>query len=122
MNRRMLLKVTGLVAIAGAAVTLPRIAERRSATVAAVPDGTRLTMSEPGTYRITGRVRLDAPLVEISGITHTQRMSWSGLNGATQPVAGFTTFEHFDGQQMTRTIRVRGGRLEGVTAVPMNFA
>jgi hypothetical protein len=122
MNRRILLKVTGLAAIAGAVVTLPRVAERRATMVAAVPDGARLTMREPGTYRISGRVRLDAPLVEISGITHTQRMSWAGLDGTTQPVAGLTTFEHFDGHQMTRTIHVRGGHLEGVTAVPMDLA
>ena len=122
MNRRMLLKVTGLAAIVGAAVTLPRADERRAAVVASVPSSTYLTMHEPGTYRISGRVRLDAPLVEISGITHTQRISWSGLARVERPIASFTTFEHFDGLEMTRTIRVRGGHLEGVTAVPMDFA
>jgi hypothetical protein len=120
MNRRMLLKVTGLAAIAGAALTLPRVTGPRATPVAAVPEGTRLTMREPGTYRISGRVRLDAPSVEISGITHTQRISWSGLDGAVRPTASFTTFEQFDGRAMTRTIQVRGGQLEAVTAMPID--
>jgi hypothetical protein len=122
MNRRRLLNLVGLGAIVGAALTLPRVTGPRATSVAAVSSGTRLTMREPGTYRITGRVRLDAPLVEISGITHTQRMSWSGLQGVTQPVASFTTFEHFDGSEMTRTIHLRGGHLEAVTALSMDLA
>ncbi|MGD9892522.1 MAG: hypothetical protein AB7R89_31575 [Dehalococcoidia bacterium] len=122
MNRRMLLKVTGLLAIAGAAVTLPRVGERRPTITAVTPSATRLTMQEPGTYRISGRVRLDAPQVEINGITHTQRISWSSRDSAKPPIATFTTFEHFDGAELTRTIRVRGGHLESVTSVPMDFA
>jgi hypothetical protein len=122
MNRRILLKVTGLGAIAGAVVILPRVGDRRPTKTAVTPSDTRLTMREPGTYRISGQVRLDAPVVEISGITHTQRMSWSGLESAKRPIASFTTFEHFDGLEMTRTIHVRGGHLEAVTAVPMDFA
>jgi hypothetical protein len=122
MNRRVFLTMTGLATIAGAVVTLPRAVGRGSDTVASVPSGTRLAIREPGTYRISGRVRLDAPLVEISGITHTQRMSWSGLEGSGRPTASFTTFEHFDGPGMTRMIRVRGGRLEAVTAVPVVLA
>ena len=122
MNRRVLLKVTGLVALAGAVETVSRAAGRHSERVAAVPDGTQLAIREPGTYRIAGRVRLEAPLVEISGISHTQQISWSGLDGAEQPFVSFTTFEHFDEPGMTRTIRVRGGHLEGVSAVPVDFA
>ena len=122
MNRRMLLKVTGLAAIAGATLPLPRVTGPRATPVAAVPEGTRLTMREPGTYRISGRVRLDAPQVEISGITHTQRISWSGWAGAAHPIASFTTFEHVDGRAMTRTIQVRGGQLEAVSAVPIDLA
>jgi hypothetical protein len=121
MNRRVLLKVAGLMVVGGTVVTLTRAAPRPE-TVATVPGGTRLTFREPGTYRITGRVRLDAPQVEISGITHTQRISWSSLDSPERPTAGFTTFEHFDGPEMTRTIRVRGGYLESVTAEPMDFA
>jgi hypothetical protein len=90
--------------------------------VAAVPSGGRLAIREPGTYRISGRVRLDAPLVEISGIGHTQQISWSGLEGSGQPVASFTTFERFDRPGMTPIIRVTGGHLESVTAVPVDYA
>lgn len=122
MNRRVFLKLTGSVAAAGAVGALSGVAARRAGTAASVPSGTRLTIHEPGTYRITGQVRLDAPLVEISGITETQRISWSGLGGAGRPIASFTAFEHFDGPGMTRTIQVRGGRLESVTAVPVVYA
>ncbi len=122
MNRRTILKVSGMIAVAGAVVTLPRVGERRQTTAAVTPSDTRLTMREPGMYRISGQVRLDAPVVEISGITHSQRISWASRAGAEQPIAGFTTFEHFDGLAMTRTISVRGGHLEGVTAVPVDFA
>ena len=127
MNRRVFLKLTGLVAVAGVGA-LPFAVRRRSDTVPAVraqdikgSPGTRLTIREPGTYRISGHVRLDEPLVEISGIQHTQRISWSGLEGSARPVASFTTFEHFDGPGMTRMIHVRGGHLEAVTAVPVDF-
>jgi hypothetical protein len=121
MNRRALLKVAGLMVVGGTVVTLTRAAPRPE-TVASVPGGTRLTFSEPGTYRISGRVRLDAPQVEISGITYTQRISWYDRDSAEPPIATFTTYEHFDGPAMTRTIHVRGGYLESVTAVPMDFA
>ena len=118
MNRRVFLQLTGLVAVAGAT-----LAERRhGAEAASVPSGTRLTIREPGTYRISGRVRLEEPLVEIGGATHTQSISWSGVQGAEHRVASFTLFEHFDRPGMTQAIRVRGGRLESVAAVPVDFA
>jgi hypothetical protein len=130
MNRRVFLKLTGLIAVAGVG-SVPFAVRRRSAgvikeqvrdfNVASVPSGARLTMREPGTYRISGHVRLDEPLVEISGIQHTQRISWSGLNGAERQLASFTTFEHFDGPGASRTIHVRGGHLESVAAVPVHF-
>jgi hypothetical protein len=130
MNRRVFLKLTGLVAVAGGG-SLPFAAQRRSGAVlnkhvqgydvTTVPSGARLTMREPGTYRISGHVRLDEPLVEISGIQHTQRISWSGGNGSERQLASFTTFEHFDGTAMTRTIHIRGGHLETVAAVPVHF-
>jgi hypothetical protein len=122
MNRRALLKVAGLMVVGGTVVTLTRAGASRPETVASVPDGTRLTFSEPGTYRISGRVRLDAPQVEISGITYTQRISWSSRHSTEPPIATFTTIEHLDGPEMARTIQVRGGHLESVTAEPMDFA
>jgi hypothetical protein len=122
MNRRVFLKVTGLAAVAGTAVALPRAAGWRPEAVGSVPSGGRLAIHEPGTYRISGRVRLDAPLVEISGISHSQRITWSGFEGPERPVASFSTFERFDRPGMTPTIHVHGGHLESVTAVLVDFA
>jgi len=131
MDRRVFLKLTGLVAAAGAFEALPVAAERRpdalvaeratDLQVASVPPGPRLTIGAPGTYRISGRVRLQEPLVEISGITHTQWISWSDVDGPEHPMASFTTFEHFDRPGMTPAIRVQGGRLEALTVAPMDF-
>jgi hypothetical protein len=131
MDRRVFLKLTGLVAAVSALEALPVAAERHpdaapveradGLELASVPSGTWLTIREPGTYRISGRVRLDEPLVEISGIADTQWISWSDVEGPERPMAGFTTFEHFDGPGMTPAIRVRGGRLEAVAAVPVDF-
>src|SRR5438093_1113516 len=82
MDRRVFLKLTGLVAAASALEALPVAAEGRPGAapaerahdlqVASGTSGTRLTIREPGTYRISGRVRLEEPLVEISGIADTQ--------------------------------------------------
>ena len=131
MDRRVFLKLTGLVAAASALEALPVAAGGRPDVVlaerahdlerASVAAGPRLTIGEPGTYRISGLVRLLEPQVEISGITNTQRMSWSDLGGPELPVAGFTTFEHFDRPGMTPDIRVRGGRLEALAVVPVDL-
>ena len=131
MDRRVFLKLTGLVAAAGALQELPVAAEGRPGAVlgerahdlelASVAAGPRLTIREPGTYRIFGRVRLQEPSVEISGMTHTQWISWSEAAGSEGPVAGFTTFEHFDRPGMTSAIRVRGGSLEALAVVPVDF-
>lgn len=132
MNRRVFLKLTGIVAVAGAVAAVPAAARWRPGAgtagqaalfeTSSVPAGIQLTIREPGTYRISGQVRLDQSVVEISGITHTQRISWSDAAATERPLAGFTTFEQFDRSSMTRTITVRGGHLEGVTAVPLDFA
>jgi hypothetical protein len=68
---------------------------------------------EPGTYRISGRVRLEAPRVEIGGIAHPRQISWSGAG--ERPVAEFTTFERFDTPGLTAAIHVRGGQIEALT-------
>ena len=130
-DRRLFLKLTGLVAAASALEALPVAAELRPEAapaeraddleLAPVSSGARLTIGEPGTYRISGRVRLEEPLVEISGISATQSISWSQVEGPERPVAGFTTFERFDEPGMTPAIRVLGGRLEAVAAVPVDF-
>ncbi|MDP8924837.1 MAG: hypothetical protein M3O34_18455 [Chloroflexota bacterium] len=66
-------------------------------------------------------MRLEEPLVEIGGITNTQWISWSATDGSGLPVASFTTFEHFDRPGEAPDIRVRGGRLEMLSAIRMDF-
>jgi hypothetical protein len=78
-------------------------------------------MQTPGTYQITGRVRLEQPLVEITGITNAQQISWSRVGTTTPPTAGFTTYERFDRPWSVPDIRVRGGRLEALAVVPMDM-
>ena len=132
MDRRLFLKLSGFAAAASALPVMPVAAAPRpeSALTAhpqdarltfrpTVTDSTRLSVREPGTYQIYGRVRLQDPLVEISGITHPQQISWSGASGSEQPVTSFTAFERFDRPGMSTAIQVRGGRLEGVSIVPM---
>jgi hypothetical protein len=85
MDRRVFLKLTGLVAAASGWEALPVVAAWRpvgllaeqahALELASMPSATRLTVQEPGTYRISGLVRLQESLVEISGITHTQSIS-----------------------------------------------
>lgn len=132
MDRRVFLKLTGLVAAASALEALPVAAERRPDVVLAerppgleltsVLSGPALAIGEPGTYRISGLVRLQEPMVEISGITNSQRISWSDVHGSNQPLAGFVTFEQFDRPGVLPEIVVRGGRLESLAAVPMDYA
>jgi hypothetical protein len=114
MDRRVFLKLTGLLAVAAASAraTLPVAAQ------ALRDDG---VTRPPGTYQITGRVRLYEPLVEIDGITNAQQISWSDLGNSTSPVAGFSSFEHFDAPWKMPDIRVRGGQLEGLAVVPIDL-
>jgi hypothetical protein len=116
MDRRLFLKLTGLVGAASAAggLGMPVAAQTRP------PLTTQ--MQTPGTYQISGRVRLEEPLVEISGITNAQQISWSGFETSKPPTAGFTTFEHFDRPWRMPEIRVRGGHLEALAVVPMDLA
>ncbi len=119
-DRRGFLKLSGLLAAATALEALPvaaapyspaaAVAEplRDLASVTSTPT-MRLTIREAGTYRVSGLVRLQEPLVEIGGITNSQRISWSEVGGSALPLASFSSFEHFDGPGMTPEIRVRGG-------------
>ena len=128
-NRRTFLKLTGLVAAGQALQSVPLgggpglglalAAPERPVDLAARPSGAPLTIQEPGTYQISGLVRLQAPLVEISGIANTQWISWSGGDGAELPLARFVTFERYDRPGVTPDIRVRGGQLEALAAVPL---
>lgn len=131
MDRRLFLKLTGLVAAASALDALPVSAaplpdaapKERSRTIEAIsaPTTTRVSVREPGLYRITGQVRLDAPQVEIGGISNTQTISWSGPAGAERQVASFTTFEQIDRLSLAPEIRVTGGQLEALSIVPIVF-
>jgi hypothetical protein len=121
MDRRMFLKLTGLAAAtAGALEVLPAAAQTAVdwPRAWAASDG---ALQEPGLYQITGRVRLEQPLVEIGGITNAQQITWSGPSGGIPPVAGFSSFETFDRPWRMPEIQVRGGTLEALSVVPVHF-
>jgi hypothetical protein len=65
-------------------------------------------------------VRLQEPLVEISGITNAQQISWSA-GAISSPVATFTSFEQFEQPWQMPEVRVRGGQLEALSVVPLDF-
>jgi hypothetical protein len=135
MDRRLFLKLTGLVAAASALEALPVAAAPLQVAVpltdsaasvrthlsdgAAAPSITRLAIREPGLYQISGQVRLDAPVVEIGGIANTQTISWSGAGVDERRLASFTTFEQVTG--VAPEIRVTGGQLESLTITPVIF-
>lgn len=109
MDRRFFLKLTGFVAAASAL-------DVRAVLAAPEP-----TLHAPGVYQFTGRVRLDESLVEISGITNAQTISWSRDLAAPAPMASFTSFESFDQPWQMPRVNVRGGRLEALAVVPIDL-
>ena len=121
-------KVTGLVAAAHAFDALPVAAAGPTASASAEPvrdlgaasrpSVARLRVREAGLYQISGTVRLEAPTVEISGITNSQQITWSGVE---RPLASFTSFEQYASPGLTPEIQVRGGRLESVSITPVVF-
>jgi hypothetical protein len=136
MDRRLFLKLTGFAAAATALPTMPVSAapapegapaglladpplHARTAFRPTVTDTARVAVREPGTYQIYGRVRLQDSWVEISGLSQTQQVSWSGAAGDQQPVTSFTAFEHFERGALSTAIEVRGGRLESLRIVPI---
>ncbi len=133
MDRRGFLKLTGLNAAAGAASaldavpvsaeSLPRVAQAdatRGLNVASASTVTRLAIREPGMYQVSGLVRLEASHVEISGIANAQQISWAAADSEPR-LASFVSFEQYDGARATPNIRVRGGRLESLSVVPVVF-
>jgi hypothetical protein len=68
-------------------------------------------------YEISGQVRLQAPVVEITGISNSQQISWSNMQGS-EPLVSFTSMETFARAGAAPEIRVLGGQLESVTATP----
>ncbi len=129
MDRRVFLKLTGFVAAASAFDALPAAAAElpvstssapvRDLGAASRPSVARLRVREAGTYMISGTVRLDAPVVEISGITNSQQITWSG--SGESPLASFTSFERYASPGLTPAIEVRGGRLESVSITPVEY-
>ena len=121
-ERRTFLKLSGYVVAASAlsSSVLPAVVAAESE----VDDGaaTRVApaLQPPGTYELSGQVRLIEPLVEISGITNAHQISWSPGSLST-PVTGFTSFEYFDRPWRIPEVRVRGGRLEALTVRPVEF-
>ena len=130
MDRRVFLKLTGLLVAASAFDALPVAADGPTEVVPADvsrdlipssrPSVARLRIGEAGTYRITGTVRLGAPQVEISGISNSQQISWAGPEGAERPLASFTSFEQFSGPGLTPEIRVSGGQIESLSIVQLD--
>ena len=131
MDRRVFLKLSGLAAI-GTALGAQPIANVRDAVAASpeqapglvparTPAAVRLAVPEPGTYQLSGQVRLLEPRVEIHGIAHPQTISWSDRAAPERPLADFTAFAHFDRPGMTPPILVQGGRLESLTLRPVEF-
>jgi hypothetical protein len=122
MDRRIFLKLTGMVAAtAGALGVVPAAAQ-----VIVDRPRERLAVESPlyapGLYQVQGRVRLDEPLVEINWITNAQQITWAGEGVGTVPrVAGFSSFETFDRPWRMPDVQVRGGTLEAVSVVPVHF-
>jgi hypothetical protein len=129
MDRRVFLKLTGLLAAASAfealpvaaspLQTAPTVESTRAVIPAASPSVARLRVGEAGTYQITGTVRLEASTVEISGVTNSQQMSWSGLGEA--PIVSFSSFEQYAGPGLTPEIRVSGGQIESLSITRLEY-
>lgn len=131
MDRRVFLKLTGMLAAAsafealpvsaaGPLETAPAVEPVRSLIPATMPSIARLRVAEAGTYQITGTIRLEAPQVKISGVTNSQQISWSGA-GAERPLASFTSFEQYAGPGLTPEIRVSGGQIESLSIVRIDY-
>ena len=131
MDRRGFLKLTGLIAAASALDVVPVAAASPSQATPAessrglgtmtAPTVTRLAIREPGLYQLSGLVRLEAPLVEIGGISNAQQISWSGAEASEPRVASFVSFEQVDRWGAAPSISVRGGRLESLSVTPVVF-
>jgi hypothetical protein len=119
MDRRLFLKLTGLAAVAGAAVPLPAAAQELTSRPVPPPADPQ-PFYAPGLYQLQGQVRLQAAVVEISGITNAQQISWAGA--APAALAGFSSFEQFDRPWRASEVTVSGGRLESLAVTPIIFA
>ena len=129
MDRRHFLKVTGLVAVT-AALGAVSVSPAAAATLDTVPTEavrnlvgiprltvTQLAMREAGEYKVTARIRLESPTVEIGGVANSKQITWGG--DAAQ-VVSFTSFESYDGRSLAPAISVRGGTLESLSVTPVS--
>lgn len=131
MNRRAFLQLAGLVAAASALDTLPVAASgsasatsadvARAVGIGASPVVTRLSVTEPGLYQVSGRVRLQESLVQIGGITNSQTISWGGDAHVTAQMASFTSFEQVGAAGLLPAIEIVGGVLEDVSVVRLDL-
>jgi hypothetical protein len=128
MKRRTFLKLTGI-AMTGQALGAASFVGSPVASFGTVPSASaavlppvtstrRIAIAHAGSYQISGLVRLQAPTVEISGITNSQQISWSSTQGEA-PLVSFTSQETYDRPGLTPEIHVLGGRIESVTATPL---
>jgi hypothetical protein len=114
-DRRLFLKVSGAVAVvAGVSGALSGVQRLTRSAVRGSE------VRSPGSYVISGRVRLQAPVVTISGITNAQQISWSP-GSLRSPIASFSSFERFDRPWRTPPIQVSGGQLEALQIVPLDI-
>ena len=126
MDRRVFLRLSGLFAAGAAAIKVfPASAQGGecglSAASVTAPEPV-VAMQPPGMYQFTGRVRMDAPLVAITGITNAQQISWAGAGTLRVPSASFSSFEYFSEPWRMPDVRVIGGRLEALSVTPMDLA
>jgi hypothetical protein len=127
MNRRIFLQLTGMVAVGQALSNLPVVAASdlglgaaesdRYVNAITTPSNVALAIEQAGTYRISGLVRLQEPLVEIGGYADKQSISWASSDGSEPPLVSFVTFERYDRPGVTPNIQVQGGQIEALTAV-----
>lgn len=143
MERRNFLRVAGVLVVGGTVGTATTFARRTAplggATLPAgdtpappssvssggarpPEDGARLHIPAAGTYRISGRVRMQESLVEIGGIANAKQISRSLQAGAPLPVVEFSSMESFATPGPTGGVTVRGGFLEALTATPIDVA
>jgi hypothetical protein len=108
-NRRTFLKVSGLVAAAPLAEPLFSLAP------AELPGAASPRISQPGMYRLSGVVLLQAPVVEISGISNRQRITWADRGSSEPHTASFVSYESYDKPGRVPDVTVRGGRLEALS-------
>jgi hypothetical protein len=126
LKRRTFLKLTGIAmagqalgaaAIAGSPTASFGVPTASAAVLPPIASSRRLTITEPGEYQISGFVRLQAPSVQISGISNSQQITWS--NDGPAPLVSFTSLESFTRAGAVSTIHVLGGQLESVSVTPV---